>query len=128
MPAAYTTIAIASHQHSRNTAPKPRAPFTTKERNEKGERRAEKQTDQDAAVAKWISQIHSEAEDLGNRFGKDQRYLLDVLFQGGARMVKHQEVINPFNAWTAAKSAECREGMNNFLVLSSRITNRQYSR
>ncbi|KAJ7673735.1 hypothetical protein DFH06DRAFT_979023 [Mycena polygramma] len=109
MPVGFTTIASASHQHSRNVDPKPRAPLTTDARKEKNEARAQRQSEQDAAVSAWITKIYTEAETLGERFGKSQHYFLDILMQGGARMINHQEVVNPYNAWKAAKAAELRE-------------------
>ncbi|KAJ7603379.1 hypothetical protein DFH06DRAFT_1022290 [Mycena polygramma] len=105
----YSTIAIASHQHSRHTQPKPRAPLTTEARKEKKEDRARRQSEQDEAVSNWIADVYQGASDLGERFNKEQRYFLDILMQGGAHMVRHQDEVNPYNAWKAAKAAELRE-------------------
>jgi hypothetical protein len=49
------------------------------------------------------------AEELAVRFDKKPRYFLDVFFQGSARMVNHQEKINPYNAFKSEKGAEVRE-------------------
>ncbi|KAJ7124576.1 hypothetical protein C8R43DRAFT_847321, partial [Mycena crocata] len=46
---------------------------------------------------------------LATRFDKKARYFLDMMFQGGARMVNHQEKVNPYNAFKAMKAAEMRE-------------------
>ncbi|KAJ6456757.1 hypothetical protein C8R45DRAFT_844700, partial [Mycena sanguinolenta] len=49
------------------------------------------------------------AAEYGAEFDLNPRYFLDIFFQGGAKMVHHQERINPFNAFKSEKAAEHRE-------------------
>ncbi|KAJ6450455.1 hypothetical protein C8R47DRAFT_939218, partial [Mycena vitilis] len=93
----------------RHTEPKPRAPLTSEVRKEKKEERTKRQSEQDAAVSTWLSEVYEGASKLGERFQKDQHYFLDILMQGGARMVRHKDEVNPYNVWKAAKAAELRE-------------------
>ncbi|KAJ7802674.1 hypothetical protein B0H14DRAFT_3488258 [Mycena olivaceomarginata] len=109
MPTSYTTIAAASHRHVRNTAPKPRVPLSTEERTRKREEREERRDQQDQAVLEWVSETFAKADELATRFKRTQRYFLDVLFQGGAHMINHQDEVNPYNAWKTVKAAESRE-------------------
>jgi hypothetical protein len=110
MPTSYTTIAAASHRHVRNTAPKPRVPLSTEERTRKREEREERRDQQDQAVLEWVSETFAKADELATRFKRTQHYFLDVLFQGGAHMINHQDEVNPYNAWKTVKAAESREG------------------
>ncbi|KAJ6568720.1 hypothetical protein B0H19DRAFT_1065529 [Mycena capillaripes] len=109
MPSQHTTIAATSQPYIRHTEPKPRAPLTAEQKSEKREAREKKQEEIDEAVSAWFTSTYAKATELAERFKRDQRYFLDIFFQGGARMVNHQEEINPYNAFKSIKAAECRE-------------------
>jgi hypothetical protein len=110
MPGQHTTIAALSQPYIRHSEPKPRAKLTNADKMEKRVQREEKQAKIDAAVGAWFSATCAKATELAEEFGHDQRYFLDIFFQGGARMVNQQEEINPYNAFKSIKAAECREG------------------
>ncbi|KAJ6624398.1 hypothetical protein B0H10DRAFT_1740901, partial [Mycena sp. CBHHK59/15] len=63
----------------------------------------------DAAVDEWRVFTNEKASELAERFDLKPRYFLDLFFQGGAKMVHHQEKINPYNAFKSEKAAEMRE-------------------
>ncbi|KAJ7482798.1 hypothetical protein B0H11DRAFT_2193174 [Mycena galericulata] len=109
MPTTFTTIAIASQPHARNTEPKKRAPLTAEQRRENQDKRQTKQAAIDAAIANWWDSTIALADDLASRYKQKRKYFLELMFQGGARMVNHQEKINPYNAFKAEKAAECRD-------------------
>ncbi|KAJ7432593.1 hypothetical protein B0H11DRAFT_1661415, partial [Mycena galericulata] len=95
--------------HIRHTEPKKRAPLTTEQRHENQEKRQTKQAAIDAAISNWWDGTMALADDLAARYKQKPKYFLELMFQGGARMVNHQEKINPYNAFKAEKAAECRE-------------------
>ncbi|KAJ7278163.1 hypothetical protein C8J57DRAFT_1059900 [Mycena rebaudengoi] len=109
MPLAYATIAAASNSRLRPTKAAPHAPLTQDERKKKQADREDRKNDIDEAVGEWFSQTMATAEALAARFDMKPRYFLDRFFQGGARMINHQEKINPYNAFKNAKAAEARE-------------------
>jgi hypothetical protein len=111
MPTAYTTIAAASAPRIRinKPAPKKAAPLTATQAKEKREKRETKQADIDAAVDEWRSYTNEKAAELAERFDMKPRYFLDIFFQGGAKMVHHQDKINPYNAFKSEKATENRE-------------------
>ncbi|KAJ7244252.1 hypothetical protein C8J57DRAFT_1083146 [Mycena rebaudengoi] len=109
MPASYTTIVATSQPHIRHTDPLPRAPLTSVEKKEKQVERELKQEKIDDAVQEWFTYTYAKATELGEQFGRTQRHFLDIFFQGGARMVHHQENVNPYNAFKSEKAAEARE-------------------
>ncbi|KAJ7241549.1 hypothetical protein C8J57DRAFT_1526695 [Mycena rebaudengoi] len=98
MPTIYTTVSAASSTRIRidKPAPKKSAPRTRDELKEKKEKREFRQ----AAI---------DEEELADLYDMKPRYFLDIFFQGGARMVHHQEKINPYNAFKSEKAAEARE-------------------
>ncbi|KAJ6455347.1 hypothetical protein C8R45DRAFT_1187918, partial [Mycena sanguinolenta] len=57
----------------------------------------------------WFSYTEAKAIELGKKYDKRPRYFLDIFFQGGARMVNHQEKVNPYNAFKAEKAAQRRD-------------------
>ncbi|KAJ7764193.1 hypothetical protein DFH07DRAFT_738404 [Mycena maculata] len=109
MPTAFTTIAIQSHPQIRHTEPKKRPPLTAEKRKENAERCAEKQDSIDEALAAWWESTVALADDLSTRYKQKPKYFLEMMFQGGARMVHAQGKPNPYNAFRAEKAAECRE-------------------
>ncbi|KAJ7717536.1 hypothetical protein DFH07DRAFT_738442 [Mycena maculata] len=109
MPTAFTTIAVETQPHIRHTQAKPRAPLTADQRKEKKEEREIKQDGIDAALAKWYDESVALAEDLSIKYKQKPKYFLEMMFQGGARMVHQQAKTNPYNAFRAEKAAECRE-------------------
>ncbi|KAJ6611833.1 hypothetical protein B0H10DRAFT_1808651 [Mycena sp. CBHHK59/15] len=111
MPTTYTTIASASAPQIRIDKPPPKksAPLTAIQAKEKREKRQTRQAEIDAAVDEWCSQTNKKATELAERFDVKPRFFLDIFFQGGAKMVHHQEKINPYNAFKSEKAAENRE-------------------
>ncbi|KAJ7291870.1 hypothetical protein C8J57DRAFT_1212290 [Mycena rebaudengoi] len=83
-----TTIASVSQPRVRHKEAPARAPLTQEERKEKRDKHEKKQDAVDAAVGDWFQYTYA---------------------KGGARMVNHQEKINPYNAFKSEKAAECRE-------------------
>ncbi|KAJ7189956.1 hypothetical protein GGX14DRAFT_373271 [Mycena pura] len=106
MPPAYTTIATASQPRIRNGPHPKTAPRTAEQLKAKREAHAEKQAQIDAEVGDWFSATLKKAEELGERFDMKPRYFLDMFFQGGARMVHHQEKVNAYNAFKHEKAVE----------------------
>jgi hypothetical protein len=51
------------------------------------------------------------ADNLGKRFNKKPWYFLDIFFQGGAKMVTHNNKMNTFNAFKSLKAVELNEGI-----------------
>ncbi|KAJ7301257.1 hypothetical protein DFH08DRAFT_724488 [Mycena albidolilacea] len=110
MPTVYSTISLASStrirtgNHSHNPAPR-----TAEQLKEKRDARAEKQSRIEAYVQKWMEDTNQLAQTMATEFDMEPRYFLDIFFQGGAHMVNHQDVINPYNAFRGLKSIELRE-------------------
>ncbi|KAJ7223777.1 hypothetical protein C8J57DRAFT_1094166, partial [Mycena rebaudengoi] len=109
MPTSYTTVVIASQPHSRHMAPKARAPLGAEQKKALKEKHDDKQERMDARVNKWFTDTMALAEELAIEFKVKPKYFHDVFFQGGARMVHHQQNINPYNAFKSEKVAECQE-------------------
>ncbi|KAJ7259985.1 hypothetical protein B0H12DRAFT_1014261 [Mycena haematopus] len=110
MPAAYSTVALASSTRIRtgNHSKKP-APLTTEQLKEKRAAREDKQARIDARVQQWMESTNELAQSMATEFDMEPRYFLDIFFQGGAHMINHQEAINPYNAFRGLKSMEVRE-------------------
>ncbi|KAJ7020930.1 hypothetical protein C8F04DRAFT_929748, partial [Mycena alexandri] len=85
------------------------APLTAQQQKEKRDARQEKQERMDAKVRKWMDDPNELANTMALEFDVKPRYILDIFFQGGAHMIHHQEVTNPYNAFKAMKAAELRE-------------------
>ncbi|KAF7334097.1 hypothetical protein MVEN_02315500 [Mycena venus] len=111
MPAAYTTIAASSSARIRVDAPPRRAqaPIPAEQQKEKREKRQERQSQIDAKVAEWWQYTLAKADEYAALFDLKPRYFLDIFFQGGARMIKHQGEINAYNAFKHEKAVEHRE-------------------
>ncbi|KAJ7294037.1 hypothetical protein C8J57DRAFT_1041559 [Mycena rebaudengoi] len=109
MPTTYTTIAITSQPHARHSVPTPRAPLGTEQRKALKEQRDTKQEHMDTRINKWFSDTMALAEEMAVEFKLKPKYFLDIFFQGGARMVRHQNNINSYNTFKLEKAAECRE-------------------
>ncbi|KAJ7433568.1 hypothetical protein FB451DRAFT_1419633, partial [Mycena latifolia] len=109
MSTKFTTIAGASHQHVRFTQPKPRAKLTDEQEKKRREDRETRQEEIDTILGTWYSETMALADDLAERFKMKPKYFHELMFQGGARMITHQNKVNPYNAFKAEKAAECRE-------------------
>ncbi|KAJ7279764.1 hypothetical protein C8J57DRAFT_1502402 [Mycena rebaudengoi] len=111
MPAIYTTIAAASSTRIRIDKPpaKKSAPLAADELKEKRAKRADRQAAIDEAVSEWREYTNMKAQELAAIYDMKPRYFLDIFFQGGARMIHHQEKINAYNAFKHEKAAEARE-------------------
>ncbi|KAJ7732774.1 hypothetical protein DFH07DRAFT_696399, partial [Mycena maculata] len=109
MPPTFATIAIESHPKARHGSSKTPAPLTAEKRKENKEKREEKKDGIDQALAAWWESSVALANDLSNRYKQKPKYFLEMMFQGGARMVNSQTKINPYNAFRAEKAAECRD-------------------
>jgi hypothetical protein len=97
-------------------APKARAPLGAEQKKALKEKHDDKQERMDARVNKWFTDTMALAEELAIEFKVKPKYFHDVFFQGGARMVHHQQNINPYNAFKSEKAAECRERMFLFIL------------
>lgn len=109
MPVSFSTISIASAPHIRHTDPTPRAPLGAEQKRQRQVERNDKQARIDEAVSAWFSDTMACTDKLAAEFKLKPKYFHDLFFQGGARMVKHQENINPYNAFKSEKAVECRE-------------------
>ncbi|KAJ6603151.1 hypothetical protein B0H10DRAFT_1957892 [Mycena sp. CBHHK59/15] len=107
----YTTVATMSAPQIRLDKPPPKktAPLPASQLKEKHEKRETRQAEIDAAVDEWRALTNEKASELAERFDLKPRYFLDLFFQGGAKMVHHQEKINPYNVFKSEKAAEMRE-------------------
>ncbi|KAJ7284760.1 hypothetical protein C8J57DRAFT_1052911 [Mycena rebaudengoi] len=114
MPTIYTTVSAASSTRIRidKPAPKKSAPHTRDELKEKKEKREFRQAAINEEVSKWCEYTNAKAQELADLYDMKPRYFLDIFFQGGARMVHHQEKINPYNAFKSEKAAEARLHMD----------------
>ncbi|KAJ7115183.1 hypothetical protein C8R44DRAFT_880505 [Mycena epipterygia] len=108
MPSTKTIAAVSQPRHRRQPSA-PRAPITDAEKAQNRADSAETKAQIDEAMGEWWASSQSKAIELGERFGKKPRYFLDIMFQGGARMVNHHEKINPYNAFKSEKAAQARE-------------------
>ncbi|KAJ6607595.1 hypothetical protein B0H10DRAFT_1817748 [Mycena sp. CBHHK59/15] len=111
MPSTYTTLTTVSAPRIRLDKPprKKTAPLPASQLKEKREKRETRQAEIDAAMDEWRALTNEKASELAERFDLKPRYFLDLFFQGGAKMVHHQEKINPYNAFKSEKAAEMRE-------------------
>ncbi|KAJ6473823.1 hypothetical protein C8R45DRAFT_835193 [Mycena sanguinolenta] len=73
-----------------------------------------KQAHIDAKVQEWMEYTNGLATSMGEEFDMKPRYFLDIFFQGSVHMIKHQEVVNPYNTFKSFKAAELREGTSIF--------------
>ncbi|KAJ7734415.1 hypothetical protein B0H16DRAFT_1327586 [Mycena metata] len=103
------TVRVASQPHMRFTEPKKRAPLGPEQKQERKEAHKSKQDKIDAAVTQWFADTMALADKLAVEFDIKPKYFHEIFFQGGTRMVMHQEKINPYNAFKSEKAAECRE-------------------
>ncbi|KAJ7834540.1 hypothetical protein B0H14DRAFT_2590819 [Mycena olivaceomarginata] len=71
--------------------------------------RADRQAQIDAEISQLFDHIKATTDQLAKRFDMKARYFLDIIFQGGAHMIKHQDAINPYNAWKHMKALENQE-------------------
>lgn len=85
-------------------------PIPNQQCKEKLAKRQENQRQIDEAVAKWYSYTLAKADDLRKRFNKKPRYFLNIFFQGGAKMVTHNNKTNTFNAFKSLKAMQLNEG------------------
>ncbi|KAJ7192580.1 hypothetical protein GGX14DRAFT_479933 [Mycena pura] len=110
MPTVYSTITLASSTRMRTgNHSKKAAPLTAEQLAEKREARNDKQARIDARVQQWMASTNELAQSMATEFDMQPRYFLDIFFQGGAHMIKHQEAVNPYNAFRGLKSMEARE-------------------
>ncbi|KAJ7740451.1 hypothetical protein DFH07DRAFT_751617 [Mycena maculata] len=109
MPTAFAIITIESHPKARHGESKKHPPLTAEKHKENQEKHEEKQDGIDQALAVWWEGSVALANDLSTRYKQKPKYFLEMMFQGGARMVNSQSKINPYNAFRAEKAAECRE-------------------
>jgi hypothetical protein len=91
-----------------NHSQKP-APLTAEQLKEKRAERNDKQARIDARVQQWMESTNELAHSMATEFDMEPRYFLDIFFQGGAHMINHQDVVNPYNAFRGLKSMELRE-------------------
>lgn len=70
----------------------------------------------DADVSQWFRDTQEMAEQLGLKYDMKTRYFMDVFFQGGARMVHHQEEVNPYSAFKHAKALENEQSIFYFFA------------
>ncbi|KAJ7841160.1 hypothetical protein B0H14DRAFT_2360304 [Mycena olivaceomarginata] len=110
MPATYATVALVSSTRMRtgNHSKKP-APLTAEQLKEKRAERNDKQARIDARVQQWMESTNELANSMAAEFDMAPCYFLDIFFQGGAHMINHQDVVNPYNAFRGLKSMELRE-------------------
>ncbi|KAJ7102690.1 hypothetical protein C8R43DRAFT_963918 [Mycena crocata] len=110
MPPSYTTIASASIARIRTHKPAPsQAPLPADQLKKKREDRETKQAKIAEAVDEWRDYTFAKADELAEQFDMKPHYFLDIFFQGGAKMVHHQEKVNAYNAFKAERAAENRE-------------------
>ncbi|KAJ7257423.1 hypothetical protein C8J57DRAFT_1516880 [Mycena rebaudengoi] len=108
MPPAFTTIAAASTTRIQvNTAPRqPQAARSAAKQRLEREAREEWQHKIDAHTTEWWNYTRTKAQQMAKEFDMKERYFMDLFLLGGARMVHHQENVNPFNAFKNAKAEE----------------------
>ncbi|KAJ7860596.1 hypothetical protein B0H14DRAFT_3446004 [Mycena olivaceomarginata] len=113
MPAAYATVALASSTRMRTgNHSKKAAPLTAEQLKEKRAPRNDKQVCIDVRVQQWMESTNELANTMAAEFDMEPRYFLDIFFQGGAHMINHQDVIDPYNAFRGLKSMEvCEQGL-----------------
>ncbi|KIY51423.1 hypothetical protein FISHEDRAFT_37129 [Fistulina hepatica ATCC 64428] len=70
---------------------------------------AERREALDEAVTDWISRIHAEAEQLGEKFHLQGRWFLDKLYYGGQDLIHSRPSGNAYNAFYHNKAKELRE-------------------
>ena len=85
-------------------------PIPNQQRKEKVAKCQENQWQIDEAAAEWYAYTLAKADDLGKRFNKKPRYFLDIIFQGGTKMVTHNNKTNAFNAFKSLKAMELNDG------------------
>ncbi|ESK82443.1 hypothetical protein Moror_8572 [Moniliophthora roreri MCA 2997] len=86
---------------------RPRIPWEQRKKADKAAK--DERARMDKAVQKWISRILTGAAQLAKDFDKKPRYFLDVLFQGGVKLVQPRVKTNPWNAFKWLKSRELHQ-------------------
>ncbi|KAJ6563495.1 hypothetical protein B0H10DRAFT_1108031 [Mycena sp. CBHHK59/15] len=109
MPTTFSTISIASQPHARHTEPNKRAPMGADQKKERKAARDEKQDRIDAIDTKWFADTMALCEKSAEELDLKPKFFHELFFQGGAKMVIHQETVNPYNVFKSEKAAECRE-------------------
>lgn len=109
MPALSTIKTVSAPQKRNAPAHKP-PPIPSHQRKEKLAVHQENQRQIDDAVAEWYTYTLAKADNLGKIFNKKPRYFLDISFQGGVKMVTHNNKTNAYNAFKSLKVTELNEG------------------
>ncbi|KAL0065632.1 hypothetical protein AAF712_007410 [Marasmius tenuissimus] len=85
-------------------------PISTAERLRRSIKRRERSTNIRNAIAELQREIRDKCITLGQTYKMKSRYFLDMVYQGGVRLMKPANDTNPFNAFKSVKAYDRREG------------------
>lgn len=109
----YGTIQALSGRHkdlngSRNSSG--RVPLTAAQKKDRQKNRVEKQERIDSFMRGWRAETRAKATAFAEEIGRDERFVLDLMFENGAKFVKEHEKTNSFNAFKSIRTTEMNEG------------------
>jgi hypothetical protein len=131
MPPKLSTVKTVSAPRQRKPLARKPPPIPSQQRKEKLAACQENQRLIDDVVSEWYTYTLAKADDLGKRFNKKPRYFLNIFFQGGAKMVNHQEKTNAYNAFKSLKAADLNKGLylfNHFTRLTDTVLQKETQR
>ncbi len=84
-------------------------PLTGEQKKLLTKERQRKQAEIDDDVDALFDQIEQRTKELGEKYGRKQRYFLDRIFNGGVKAVNGSKT-SAFNAWAHFKCEQVNEG------------------
>jgi hypothetical protein len=79
----------------------------------------EKQEKLQAIVDDWQAYTKAKVQEAVEQLDVNERHVLDLFFNGGAKFVSEQNKVNPHNAFKSKMAREENEGKLFFIVLRS---------
>ncbi|KAL0567628.1 hypothetical protein V5O48_014361 [Marasmius crinis-equi] len=108
MPKTYTINQSSINPRPRHSKSQP--PKLTKEQREHLNLERKKKNEAiKSEVEQWLKDTLQKADDMVKLYGRSRRYLLDMFFQGGVKLVRPRNKPNAYNAFKWWKSRENRE-------------------
>ncbi|KAJ7676135.1 hypothetical protein B0H17DRAFT_1207524 [Mycena rosella] len=108
MSTKFKMIVSASYSRTRHTEARPKAKLTPEEIQLNAEAKEKREADIDNALSIWYTDAMALTDHLAAKWKMKPKYFHELMFQGGTRMVNHQNKLNAYNMFKSVKAAECR--------------------
>jgi hypothetical protein len=100
-------------------APAPRAPLAPAQRKERKAATQAKQEKLQTILDDWQAYTKAKVQEAIEQLDVNERYVLDLFFNGGAKFVLEQNKVNPHNAFKSKMAWEVNEGKLLYAMLWS---------